>query len=132
MSLVGRHPERASLVEALRSPEAELVAVYGRRRIGKTYLIRRVYEDVICFELVGMHDVCVAQQLREFARQLELEVPPRDWQEAFDRLRRFLTPVLARRRTKQVVFFDEFPWLATRRSGFLSAFEHFWNSWAVE
>ena len=132
MQLVGRRSERRTLVEALQSPEAELVAVFGRRRVGKTFLIREVYGDAICFELVGMHDAGAARQLRVFADALGLPSPPPDWQRAFEQLRTFLTARLARRRAKQVVFFDEVPWLASRRSGFLTAFEQFWNGWAVK
>jgi hypothetical protein len=132
MPLVGRRSERFALLDALRSPEAELVAVYGRRRVGKTFLIREVYGDAICFELVGMHGVDVSRQLRAFAGVLGLASPPADWQSAFEHLRSFVAARLARRRTKQVVFFDEVPWLASRRSGFLAAFEHFWNGWAVK
>lgn len=132
MPLVGRRSERLSLLDALRSPEAEFVAVYGRRRVGKTFLIREVYGASICCELVGMHGVDVSRQLRVFAGVLGLATPPADWQAAFEHLKTFLAARLARRRSKQVVFFDEVPWLASRRSGFLSAFEHFWNSWAVK
>lgn len=132
MPLVGRRSERLSLLDALQSPEAELVAVYGRRRVGKTFLIREVYRDAICFELVGMHGVDVSRQLRAFASVLGLGSPPPDWQRAFEQLRAFVTARLQRRRTKQVVFFDEVPWLASRRSGFLAAFEHFWNGWAIK
>ncbi|HWU88713.1 MAG TPA: ATP-binding protein, partial [Kofleriaceae bacterium] len=132
MQLVGRRSERGLLLEALQSPEAELVAVFGRRRVGKTFLIREVYGDAICFELVGMHDADVSRQLRVFAGVLGLSSPPADWQSAFDQLRAFLTVRIARRRSKQVVFFDEVPWLASRRSGFLAAFEQFWNGWAVK
>jgi hypothetical protein len=131
MPLVGRHSERRTLREALESPEAELVAVYGRRRVGKTFLIRQVYGHALCFELVGMHGVGAARQLRVFADALGLPSPPADWQSAFLHLRSFVAARLARRRTKQVVFFDEVPWLASRRSGFLTAFEQFWNGWAV-
>lgn len=91
-----------------------------------------MYKDSICFELVGLHDVGLPRQLRAFAEALDLEGPPADWQGAFAQLRAFLTARLPRRRTKQVVFFDEVPWLASRRSGFLAAFEHFWNGWAVK
>ena len=132
MPLVGRRSERLTLLDALRSPEAELVAVYGRRRVGKTYLIREVYRGAICFELVGMHGVDVSRQLRAFAAALELASPPADWQRAFEQLQERLAVRLRRRRAKQVVFFDEVPWLASRRSGFLPAFEHFWNGWAVK
>ena len=132
MPLVGRSSERLALLDALRSPEAELVAVYGRRRVGKTFLIREIYRDAICFELVGMHGVDVSRQLRAFAGVLGLPSPPEDWQGAFAQLQVFLRARLQRRRTKQVVFFDEVPWLASRRSGFLAAFEHFWNGWAIK
>jgi len=132
MQLIGRRSERLSLLEALQSSEAELVAVYGRRRVGKTFLIREVYGDAICFELVGMHGVGATRQLRAFADVLGLGASPADWQRAFEQLRAFVTVRLERRRAKQVVFFDEVPWLASRRSGFLSAFEHFWNGWAVK
>ena len=131
MPLVGRRSERLSLLDALRSPEAELVAVYGRRRVGKTFLIREVYGDAICLELVGMHGVEVARQLRALAGALGLAALAADGQDAVERRRAFLAARFARRRTKQVVFFDEIPWLASRRSGFLSAFEHFWNGWAA-
>jgi hypothetical protein len=135
MDLVGRQQERAELEAALRSPRAELVAVYGRRRVGKTYLVREAYRDSLCFELVGMHDADLPSQLRAFASALgqatRAEVtPPADWQAAFEALRAFLVAHLRRRSKKQVVFFDELPWLASRKSGFLAAFEHFWNSWA--
>ncbi len=135
--LIGRHREQRTLHEALASSEAELVAVYGRRRVGKTFLIREFFAEQMAFELVGIHDGGMRDQLRAFASSLgqatnaaaSLE-PPRDWHAAFDQLIAWLEPRLRRARKKQIVFLDELPWLATRRSGFLSAFEHFWNGWA--
>lgn len=125
------------LDETMDSSEPELVAVYGRRRVGKTFLIREVYGKSICFELVGIHDADLPIQLREFAAALGTASqapapasPPTDWHQAFGQLASFLTARLKRRKHKQVVFFDEVPWLASRRSGFLSAFGHFWNTWA--
>ncbi|MBL8914234.1 MAG: hypothetical protein JNM17_26250 [Archangium sp.] len=142
--LVARHAERAVLDEALHSRQAELLALYGRRRVGKTFLIRQVLAEHICFELVGMHEVSLRTQLQSFATSLARAhaspaalAPPHDWFAAFEQLRAFLSPRLTRLNKKQnagklVVFFDEVPWLASRRSGFLSAFEHFWNAWAVQ
>lgn len=133
--LVGRLRERSTLQAALDSPGVELVAVYGRRRIGKTYLVRQFYGARIAFELVGTHGASLRKQLRAFARAraslLESRVdpaPPADWSQAFEEL----AADLERRRAsgKQVLFFDELPWLASRRSGFLQAFQHFWNAWA--
>lgn len=135
--LVARHPERRTLVETLASPQAELVVVYGRRRVGKTFLIREVYRESVCLELVGIHGADLPTQLQEFATALGTASeapappsPPADWFQAFGQLASFLTGRLKRRKHKQVVFFDEVPWLASRRSGFLAAFGHFWNTWA--
>ena len=132
--LVARTAERQVLSDALGSGDPELVAVYGRRRVGKTYLVRQHYGSAIRFELTGMHDVPTPTQLRNFADALRTAtrggfVPstPRDWFEAFRQLRDWLT---SEGEAPCVIFFDELPWLASPRSGFMSAFEHFWNSWA--
>ncbi len=136
VALIARHAERSLLEEALASPDPELIAVYGRRRVGKTFLIREVYARETCFELVGIHRAELSTQLRAFAAALSrasgTPAPlstPKDWHAAFAQVIEFLTPRLKRRKGKQVLVFDEVPWLASRRSGFLSAFEHFWNSW---
>ncbi|MFV1966838.1 MAG: ATP-binding protein [Pirellulaceae bacterium] len=135
--LIGRNPEQAVLRTALNSADAELVAIYGRRRVGKTFLIREAYRPQLCFELVGSHGASLPQQLRNFATALQsamkLDIPlavPGSWQQAFSQLSTFFDR--QRGKQKQAVFFDEFPWLASRRSGFLPAFEHFWNTWASQ
>jgi uncharacterized protein len=134
--LVARRREQEVLRDALESREAELVAVYGRRRIGKTFLVREFFGTAISFELTGSHASDMATQLTGFAAALGRAssttgrlAAPRDWPEAFEQLEAHLK-ARSRHRTKRVVFFDELPWLATRRSGFLAAFEHFWNGWA--
>ena len=136
-SLVGRAREQAILRRAMESSEAELVAIYGRRRVGKTFLVRSFFSQDICFELVGVHDAPLREQLRNFATSLGTAMatpippaPPSDWQTAFQHLVTYLSSLPPRCR-KRVVFLDELPWLASRRSGFLRAFEHFWNGWAV-
>jgi hypothetical protein len=133
--LVGRHAERAVLDEALTSTgEGELIAVYGRRRVGKTFLIREFFGPRLCFELVGIHAARRATQLEAFSVALSrawgraLPATPSDWHEAFRLLKRFLVERQRRRRDKVVVLLDEVPWLASRRSGFLEAFGHFWNT----
>jgi hypothetical protein len=134
--LIARRAERRMLEEALRSPDAELIAVFGRRRVGKTFLIREAYAKELRFELVGIHGADLPTQLRAFANALGTAMgaaarltAPADWFEAFAQLEGFLSTRLKRRKAKTVVLFDEVPWLASRRSGFLAAFEHFWNTW---
>jgi uncharacterized protein len=135
--LVGRTRERAIFAQVMASPEAELVVVYGRRRVGKTFLIRELLGPRVCFELVGVHGAPVREQLANAARALRAarapggDTVPADWREAFERI---AAAVGRRGRAggKRVVFFDELPWLASPRSGFLRAFEHFWNAWAVK
>jgi len=133
--LVGRVQEKRILVNALASPGAELIAVYGRRRVGKTFLIRSVYEKILVFEFTGVHDAKMQAQLESFsfalkkamASPVDLAVPA-SWVAAFHLLEKFLTPLVQKQKT--VIFFDEFPWIHTKKSNFLTAFEHFWNSWA--
>jgi len=111
------------------------MAVYGRRRVGKTFLIRNYFADRLVFELTGMYGGSLKEQLLQFSRSLQKATgstlslrPPGSWVEAFHALEQFLDRLAKRK--KLVVFLDEFPWLDSRKSGFLSAFEHFWNSWA--
>jgi predicted AAA+ superfamily ATPase len=134
VTLVGRATERAELSSALESGRPELIAVYGRRRVGKTYLIRSFFAEQLCFELTGERDASSVRQLTSFAAALSARTglshsPPRDWSSAFRELTRYLAGEL-RRGQRKVVFLDELPWLAGRRSGFLPAFEQFWNAWA--
>ena len=136
-SLVGRAAEQHILRAAAQSAEAELIAVYGRRRVGKTFLIREYFGNAIVFELTGVHGANLGEQLQGFSNVLGralqsalIPAAPRDWQHAFQQLVAYLES-LPRVKRKRVVFLDELPWLASRRSGFLRAFEHFWNSWGV-
>lgn len=124
------------LQEALHSEEAELVAVYGRRRVGKTYLIRNFFRNQLIFEFSGVHEATLKDQLENFSNAvndaLKLPVPtavPKTWLQAFHMLKNFAEPLLKKR--KCVIFLDEFPWLSGRKSGFLQAFEYFWNSWGT-
>ncbi len=133
--LVGRSKEQAVLGKILKGNEPEFLALYGRRRVGKTFLIREFFQDSLRFELTGIHNASRSLQLRNFSDQLARAIDstlrpelPTDWYAAFGQLTAFLESLDTARR--HVVFFDEIPWLATRRSGFLQALEHFWNSWA--
>ena len=133
--LIGRTEEKKILENALSNPGAELIAVYGRRRVGKTFLIKSVFEKQLSFEFSGVHNANKKEQLEGFsvALQKALKSPiklaiPESWIAAFQLLENYLEPIIKKKRA--VVFFDEFPWLDTHKSGFLKAFEHFWNSYA--
>ena len=134
----GRRAEMEVLDRAMKSSEAEFVAIYGRRRVGKTFLVREFFGDAICFELTGLHGVSMSDQLENFAEALGkamgsgvLPRTPASWREAFRQLEQFLESSRpARSGDKRVVFLDELPWLDTRRAKFCSALEHFYNSWA--
>lgn len=132
MGLIGRKPEISILLNALKSSRAELIAVYGRRRVGKTYLVRNVYKNDIQFEFSGIHKGSLKQQLNNFHLTLSAKniafKKPSDWIEAFHQLSQYLNKLASKK--KKVVFIDEFPWLDTRKSNFLSAFDNFWNSYA--
>lgn len=135
MPLIGRIGEQEQLARTMASGRPELIAVHGRRRIGKTYLVRSYFAKELCFEVTGVSRLARAHQLRNFASQLRQKTGfqhavPRDWTEAFEELIRYLEPLL-RADGRKVVFFDELPWLASKKSGFLSAFDYFWNSWGT-
>jgi hypothetical protein len=132
---IGRKEEQKILQEALQSNEAEMIAVIGRRRVGKTFLVKTVYEKEMAFDLIGIQDGELAVQLERFRDRLmeytqsRIMLPaPKDWFEAFNWLKSYLETLP--KVQKQVVFFDELPWLATHKSNFLQAFGYFWNSWA--
>ena len=134
-SVIGREYEKAIMTEALHSADAELIAVYGRRRVGKTFLIREFYKNEIAFSFTGQYEADLDIQLTnfsikldEFQRSPSASIPPKNWNEAFVRLKSYLIPLLKKK--KVVVFIDEFPWIDTSKSGFLSAFDYFWNDWA--
>ena len=128
--LIGRDVERAILKDALKSDQPELIVVYGRRRVGKTFLIRNTYSKHIIFEFSGVYKANLPEQLTNFYFTLLDLQPgisiPKNWIEAFHMLRSYF--VKLRSRKKKVIFIDEFPWLDSRKSGFLPAFDNFWNS----
>lgn len=138
IKLVGREKEQEILRKVLETPEAELVAVLGRRRVGKTFLVRSVYESLIRFDITGLQNATTKKQLKNFAvhlrstfGELSPKETPEDWLDAFQFLIECLDKTLDPA-VKSVVFLDELPWLAGRKSGFLDGLSYFWNSWAVK
>lgn len=131
--ITGRKEELAILKSALTSAQSELIAVYGRRRVGKTFLIRNAYHKQLVFEFSGTLNTSMAQQLGNFHTAItekSRKAPgrPTSWFEAFEQLKSLLAG--KKGKEKKVVFFDELPWLDTMHSGFLQALDYFWNTWA--
>ncbi|WP_026507423.1 AAA family ATPase [Butyrivibrio sp. MC2013] len=132
--LIGRENEIKRLDHAMEENEAQLIVVYGRRRVGKTYLINEYYDNRFTFKFTGSENQNNKEQLKNFILELTAAAhreydQPKDWTEAFFALRSYLES--ADNSGKQVVFFDELPWMDKPGSGFLSAFEWFWNSWGA-
>ena len=130
--ITGREAEKAILKKLSESQEPELLALYGRRRVGKTYLIKTYFKNNIAFSCSGQYLGKTKEQLINFALQLnhyfpdrKPEFPPITWQEAFLQLAKCLETT--NHKGKKVVFFDELPWLDNHKSGFLSSFSYFWN-----
>lgn len=130
--MIGRKEETKTLLRALSKHESQFVAVYGRRRVGKTYLVRNVFGNEFAFYHTGIFDGSFREQLDEFKESLEecgLTKCPKlvNWRDAFRELRRLLS---AKPAGKKVVFIDELPWMDTRNSRFVQQFDKFWNKWA--
>lgn len=131
--VIGREEEKEVLDELMRSNEAELLAIYGRRRIGKTYLIQQYFKDkTVFFSMAGISGGDKRTQLRNFPKALEeafglTKRPPvpLDWFEVFDQLEQQIKNYTGNK--KIVLFFDELPWLAGNRPFMLRALEHSWN-----
>lgn len=130
---IGRQQELAELNKIYTSIKSEFVSVYGRRRVGKTFLIRTAFAKKFTFQVTGLANASLTQQLTNFHITLQKvfpsieNKPATNWLVAFEQLISFLE---TSEHKKKVVFIDELPWFDTRNSQFLQALEHFWNNWA--
>lgn len=127
--IVGRKAEQESLHEFFQSPRSEFVAIYGRRRVGKTFLVRETFRDAFTFYASGVLEGTTSEQLASFNRELtETGGKPssaKNWQEAFENLYKLIDA--SSEQSKKIIFLDEIPWMSTAKSGFLSALDYFWN-----
>ena len=131
-AIVGRSQEISRIKELYASGKPEFVALFGRRRVGKTFLVRELLEEKFVFDLAGLAKSGVKKQLLNFHYSLQKASSrdfsvPLSWLEAFEQLISFLETSQVKRK---VIFIDEISWLDTQKSGFLTALEHFWNGWA--
>ena len=131
--MFGRENEKQTLLSLLDSDKSEFVAVYGRRRVGKTFLVRETFNYNFAFQHTGLQDANINEQLEEFANSLIIAgikkvKRPKNWSQAFFILGQYISTLPE---GKKVIFIDELPWLDTPNSKFVSALDHFWNGWAT-
>ncbi len=135
-NIIGRNEEKQLLIDRYNSTDSEFIVVYGRRRIGKTYLIEQVFDEKIKFHLAGeknadnhQHLALFCKQFKKYTKQtIAVKDKPTNWIDAFELLETFFTEKKAKE--KIVFFFDEIAWLAKDNSDFMIAFAQFWNTWA--
>ena len=133
--IIGREKEIATLQGLLSSDESQFVAVYGRRRVGKTFLIREAYHYDFVFQHTGTYGATRKQQLSDFRDSLYNAglgkcAMPKTWIDAFRLLWDFLKG-MPEDGKKKVIFIDELPWMDTAKSNFVHSLDHFWNAWAT-
>lgn len=131
--IIGRVQEQETFQKLLQSKQAEFVVIYGRRRVGKTYLVREFFKDHIVFSFTGSYETETTIQINNFYAELKRAWPlaenskkPKTWSEAFHLLTDFLLAHPAKTE-KVVIFLDELPWLDRTGAGFVSALAYFWN-----
>lgn len=129
--IIGRKKECSLIQQLVDSPKAELVAIYGRRRVGKTFLVKQFFNGNFTFSFTGLYQTSRQVQISLFMKELEYKAKhtyPKttSWFEAFDRLKDYLSSLKS---NKIIVFLDELPWIDTPKSNFLAAFSYFWNTW---
>ena len=133
MTLIGRKREIERLDKLMGSSKSEFLAVYGRRRVGKTFLIREYFSNQFDFYTTGLAKGNTQQQLTNFTIFInnyfsENHPVPENWLTAFNLLIKELKRTKSDK--KRVLFFDEMPWMDTKKSDFMMGLEFFWNSWA--
>lgn len=129
--LIGRELEIALLTKYEHSGKPEFVAVYGRRRVGKTFLVKNFFSNRICFSTSGTYGDPRGVQLQNFALELsdrtgKKPVKLNDWTQAFWHLEQYIKQ-LPVSENRKVIFLDELPWFDTQKSGFIRALDYFWN-----
>jgi AAA+ ATPase superfamily predicted ATPase len=134
--IIGRKSEIETLNSVKLSSKSELVVMFGRRRVGKTFLIREHFKNDIVFEVSGIFKGDLSEQLSNFTKELQkrnkkaIIQKPKKWLDAFTLLENYLDKLKSKK--KKVIFMDEFPWMATSKSRFLMAFESFWNQYVTK
>lgn len=134
VGIVGREKEIAQLRKIEHSGKQEFVAIYGRRRVGKTFLVNKLLGEKLCFSFSGVYKEPKKKQLHNFAMELmsrsqQKTKTPKSWTEAFWMLEQYLESIRSKG-SRLILFFDELPWIETPKSGFIRALDYFWNHYA--
>ncbi|MDX8430989.1 MAG: ATP-binding protein [Candidatus Algichlamydia australiensis] len=138
--VIGRQEEKEILDRFFQSNSPEFMAIYGRRRVGKTYLVKNYFTQKSChfFKVTGIHKGTMSQQLAEFSNGIGSSFfygtkikGKNNWFDAFEVLTQSIQKQIPRKK-KVVLFFDEFPWMATPKSKLLQALEYYWNHYWSE
>jgi len=129
--IIGRENEQKVLLNAYKNSESNFIAIYGRRRIGKTYLVKETFNNKITFLFTGSYKTKRKDQLKQFSNALKEQglknvTKLNDWIDAFENLKNLIKKS---KMDKKVIFLDELSWLDTPKSGFISALESFYNGW---
>ena len=131
--IIGRKSEIERLEKYMSSNRSEFIAIYGRRRVGKTFLVKELFEGLFTFRITGKENVNTKEQLENFGYALGnymgKDVIPQNWEQAFHLLSVFIEQEVEE--DTKIIFIDELPWFDTHGSKFISALEHFWNNWAA-
>ncbi|MDO4159606.1 MAG: ATP-binding protein [Prevotellaceae bacterium] len=130
-SIIGRKKEIGEIKKYISSEQSEFIAIYGRRRVGKTFLVKELFEGGFTFRMTGKENARLGEQLLNFSYALtdffEDSLTPKNWTEAFRQLSKNIERM---GEGTKIIFIDELPWLDTPKSQFLGALEYFWNNWA--
>ncbi len=130
-AIIGREKEIKELKKYMASDQSEFIAIYGRRRVGKTFLVKELMEGRFTFRMTGKENAPLKDQLINFSYAMDNffqdDRVPKNWSEAFRMLSKHIEQLGG---GIKIIFIDELPWFATAKSRFLSALEHFWNDWA--
>ena len=133
-TIIGRLAEIKKLTVAVNSPRAEFIALYGRRRIGKTFLVNHVYKNQFTFKMTGVIEGTLKDQFTAFADAMndygfDMPEQPRDWMKAFIMLKNALKQKV-NSGERCVIFIDELPAMDAENSNVAGAIGYFWNNWA--
>lgn len=134
--IIGRKEEIELLLSLKDTTKAEFVALYGRRRVGKTFLVNSLFGREYTFKMTGVIDGTLKDQLDAFSESMsyygfELDNEPTDWMSAFRELKKALRAHVESGK-QCIIFFDELPAMDAQKSGVAKALGYFWNQWASE